>query len=119
MVLYSERRNNTCILLPFFEPMTKILNREEILHESSIVFHSTARKQLRSIPELFFVIAVSRLLFHEFDSAVLGAPLVSPIVGDWLMGSFADRGQAILRDALPHKSRHDGFRPFLGEGIVD
>lgn len=119
MVLYSERRNNTCILLPFFEPMTKILNREEVLHESSIVFHSTARKQLRNSPELFSVIAVSRLFLHEFDSAILGPTLVGSVVGDWLMGSFADRSQAILRDALSHESGHNGLRPFLRERIVD
>ena len=81
--------------------------------------HLPHEKKLRNAPELFFVIAVSRLLFHEFDSAVLGAPLVSSIVGDWLMGSFADRGQAILRDALSHESGHDGLRPFLRERIVD
>lgn len=119
MVLYSERRKNKSILLPFLKPTAEFLNREEVLYESSIVFHPTARKQLRNAPELFFVIAVSSLLFHEFDSAVLGAPLGSPIVGDWLMGSFADRGQAILRDALSHESGHDGLRPFLRERIVD
>ena len=58
--------------------------------------HLPHEKQLRSLPELFLVIAVDRLLFHEFNSAILRAPLVGSIVGDWLVRAFADRGQAIL-----------------------
>ncbi len=80
--------------------------------------HLPHEKQLRNAPELFLVIAVSRLLFHEFDSTVLGASLVGSIVGDWLMGSFANRGQAILRDALSHKSRHDASALFWERGTA-